>query len=64
MTTTPVATAATSQPEWARCRGRGEQSLHCAFVAGFLSLAAARLGKSGLSTVGFPTSSKRMLRCC
>jgi len=48
MTTTPVATAATSQPEWARCRGRGEQSLHCAFVAQFPVVGSSKAGKIGL----------------
>ncbi len=48
MTTTPVATAATGQPEWARCRGRGEQSLHCAFVAQFPVVGSSKAGKIGL----------------
>ncbi len=48
MTTTPVATAATGQPEWARCRGRGEQSLHCAFVARFPVVGSSKAGRIGL----------------
>jgi len=48
MTTTPVATAATGQPEWARCRGRGEQSLHCAFVARFPVVGSSKAGSIGL----------------
>ncbi len=48
MTTTPVATAATGQPEWARCRGRGEQSLHCAFVAQFPVVGSSKAGRIGL----------------
>jgi len=48
MTTTPVATAATGQPEWARCRGRGERSLHCAFVARFPVVGSSKAGRIGL----------------
>ncbi len=48
MTTTPVATAATGQPEWARCRGRGERSLHCAFVARFPVVGSGKAGRIGL----------------
>jgi len=59
MSTTPVATAATGQPEWARCRGRGEQSLPCAFVARFPVVGSSKAGRIGLVYGRFPTSSKQ-----